>query len=158
MGQTEIIPAAAVQGPAITALTTPLAEIKHALAVNMGAMQLNPFDFTRLTIPTGGGTRWVVQTLEGEMEAATVAGVIVVQRDARQYWRTAFGEGEKKPPDCFSRDGMTGIGDPGGDCFKCPLNVWGTKMSNTGTPTRGKACREGKQMFLLRDQIIPELL
>src|SRR5690625_2300333 len=26
---------------------------------------------------------------------------------------------------CYSPDGITGIGDPGGSCFACPLSKWG---------------------------------
>src|SRR4029434_11155914 len=98
MPETAIVPA-----PAPVALTRPIDEVQHAISVNLGGMQLSPFDFSRLTIPTGGGTQWMLETLEGSTAAATVEGVIIVARDVRSYWKTPYGADEKKPPDCFSR-------------------------------------------------------
>lgn len=144
----------------IAALTVPLERIQHAIAVNLGARpQLAPTDFIRLTVPTGGGTAWATETLAGVQQESRLEGVIVVVRDVRTYWKRAFGASEKAPPDCFSSNGYTGVGDPGGDCFRCPLNEFGSKTGTDGQATRGKACREGRQMFLLRgDSFIPELL
>jgi hypothetical protein len=34
--------------------------------------------------------------------------------------------GGNSPPDCGSFDGETGIGDPGGECKRCPLNQFGS--------------------------------
>jgi hypothetical protein len=142
----------------IAALTRPIEEVEHAIAVNLGQMQLSPFDFARITIPTGGGTQWSLQTLEGDKMEAEIQGIIVVAQDARSYFKLPFGAEERRPPDCSSRDGVTGIGNPGGECAKCPLNQWDTKPGPTGL-TRGKACREGKQLFLVRgNEILPELL
>jgi hypothetical protein len=138
----------------IAALTRPIEDVEHAIAVNLGQMQLSPYDFARVTIPTGGGTQWALESLEGVQMTPEIQGVIVVTQDARSYFKLPFGAEEKRPPDCSSRDGLTGIGDPGGECLPCPLNQWGS-----GPAGRGKACREGKQLFLVRgSEILPELL
>jgi hypothetical protein len=138
----------------IAALTSPIEELEHAIAVNLGTMQLSPFDFARITIPTGGGTQWALESIEGTQMTTEIQGVIVVAQDARSYFKLPFGVEEKRPPDCSSRDGEIGIGSPGGECAKCPLNQWGT-----GPSGRGKACREGKQLFLVRgSELLPELL
>lgn len=138
----------------IAALSRSVEEVVHALSVNFNQLQLSPFDFPRITIPTGGGTQWLLSTLEGEVSEAEIQGVIVVAQDARTYFKLPFGAGEKSPPDCSSRDGIHGIGDPGGECIHCPLNVYGSKV-NSG----GKACREGKQIFMMRGEaLLPELL
>lgn len=143
----------------IAVLSRSVEEVTHALSVNFNQLQLSPFDFSRITIPTGGGTQWALQTLEGEKTATEIQGVIVVAQDARTYFSRPFGTGEKQPPDCASRDGLIGVGIPGGECMKCPLNTFGSKVANDGGTTRGKACREGKQIFLMRgDEMLPELL
>ncbi len=42
--------------------------------------------------------------------------------------------------------GVQGIGEPGGACAICPLNAWGS-----GDNGRGKACKNMRHLFLLRD-------
>lgn len=143
----------------IAVLSRSVEEVVHALSVNFNQLQLSPFDFPRITIPTGGGVQWTLSALEGEKSEAEIQGVIVVAQDARTYFSRPFGSGEKGPPDCSSRDGLRGYGDPGGECIHCPLNVFGSKASSDNTASRGKACREGKQIFLMRgDELLPELL
>ena len=41
--------------------------------------------------------------------------------------------------------GETGYGMPGGDCFTCPLNQWGSADGSGG-----KACKEKRMLFILR--------
>ena len=128
-------------------------QVEQALTVNLGNTRLDAFDLTRIRVPTGGGTEWVWETFQGEMREKSIEGVITVSRDIRTYWKNPFGSGEgNQPPDCASPDGITGFGDPGGECAVCPMNVFGTKG-------RGKLCREGKQIFLHRGtSMMPEVL
>jgi hypothetical protein len=53
--------------------------------------------------------------------------------------------GGNTPPDCSSHDGDVGYGQPGGDCFTCPLNQWASAEGGGG-----KACKEKRMLFLLR--------
>ena len=71
---------------------------------------------------------------------------------ARAYWRASLEKGGgSAPPDCFSSDGEHGTGDPGGDCFSCPMNQWASADKG-----HGKACKEKRLLFLLRpDSVLP---
>ena len=48
---------------------------------------------------------------------------------------------------------MTGVGDPGGICAKCPLNQFGSGING------GKACKNKRRIYILREgELIPVLL
>lgn len=48
---------------------------------------------------------------------------------------------------CFSLDGITGQGDPGGECAKCPFSQWATDQSGKRVPP---ACSLGYQYVIIR--------
>ena len=61
--------------------------------------------------------------------------------------------GSTNPPDCGSFDGITGEGNPGGRCRKCPLNQFGSGDNG------GKACKNRRRIFILREgEVFPLLL
>lgn len=142
-------PASEVQ---IAALNANFTAITEALKENLGG-GISEFDLTRIKIPAGGATTFILPTLEGEVETKTVDAVIVFKRDVRTYWAKPLGQGEKAPPDCVSSDALVGIGNPGGQCLACPLSRFGSQEGKAG-----QACRQGIQAFLLRgDSQIPEV-
>jgi hypothetical protein len=76
----------------------------------------------------------------------------VLARDTRSYWANPIDSSAVTPPDCSSRDGVHGIGSPGGECASCPLNQF-------GSDGRGKSCGEYKQLFMLRGtNLLPEVV
>lgn len=79
----------------------------------------------------------------------SLEGVIVYHHKARGYWEV---EGQQLPT-CSSMDGTVG-GDENGEihtCANCPFNAWGS-----GKDGRGKACKEMRWIYVLRDgEIIP---
>lgn len=126
-------------------------ELQEVLGRNLEGIKAA---FQTVTIPTGGGTSWQVPG-DGE-EAETVkeiVGVIIDHYPTRRYYREEFGGGGH-PPDCYSMNGITGIGDPGGECLHCPLNEW-----KTGKDGRGKACKEVHRIFILtKESLLPYLV
>jgi hypothetical protein len=139
----------------ILAFHRDLGDISAALSTNIGSGNLSEFDLPRIKIPAGGGTQWTVPTLEGEAMEPQIEGVIVLARDTRAYYSQPISEtGGNQPPDCFSTDGVTGSGKPGGACITCPLAVYGSAPG-----CRGQACKQIKQLFVLRgSQLLPEVV
>ena len=128
----------ALQADATTTLST--------IRENLGNDRITDRDLDRITIPLGGGVNWTVPTLEGEDTVKTLDGIIVHWTAPRAYWATGMETGGNTPPDCSSRDGDVGYGQPGGACHLCPLDEWGTAEGGGG----GKGCKEKRMLFLLR--------
>ena len=100
--------------------------------------------FEVVKVPAGGGLSWTVPTLEGEESRKELAGVILDHYPVRAYWEHEYGkDGSSAPPACSSIDGIRGVGNPGGECAKCPKNEW-----QSGKDGRGKACRQKHRVFL----------
>lgn len=87
-----------------------------------------------------------------------LVGVIVFKHTARGYWPR---ESESSAPACSSMDGKTGqlseegkelLRIPDGQaCASCPFNQWGSGVDELGNPTRGKACKEMRRIFLMTE-------
>src|SRR3990167_1766865 len=93
---------------------------------NIGAGGLTEFDLDRVKVPAAGGLTWQIPGLH-EAESKSVDGVIVAWRDPHSFWREGVSTtGGGAPPDCYSHDGIVGIGKPGGECVTCPNNAWGS--------------------------------
>ena len=131
------------------ALTANTNEVLAVIQENLGNEKMTDRDLDRIILD---GLSWSVPTLEGDESAKSLDGIIVHWTTPRAYWRTGLDEGGgNAPPDCFSPDGEYGTGDPGGDCFTCPFNQWGSAEKGGG-----KACKEKRLLFLLRpDSVLP---
>ena len=116
--------------------------LADALSEELAGMDVT---FDRVTIPAAGGT---VFEVPGEMPGETdtvkeFTGVILYHHPLFTYYRERF-SGGSNPPDCGSYDGVTGVGDPGGVCARCPLNQFGSGENG------GKACKNKRRIFILR--------
>ena len=111
---------------AITTVDTQV--VGEILAESLGAGTLTPFDLDRILVPAGGGLSWSIPTPKGEQNVPKFQAVILHHHAGRSYWALPFGEMEKQPPACTSLDGITGVGDPGGDCALCPKAAFGSKI------------------------------
>lgn len=123
-------------------------EVRDLLQDTLGADGISASDLDRVKVPSGGGTTWEIPTLDGDVATKELEAVILHDETRRVYWPYAMEErpdDEDGRPHCFSTDGVTGQGKPGGDCRTCPFNVFGTDVK--GGP--GKACKEQRQLFLL---------
>jgi hypothetical protein len=116
----------------------------EALRSNLEGEVLSPMDLDRVTVPAGGGTNWLIPTLDGEKNTSEIVGVIVAVQNCRAYWSSDFG-GAGTPPDCVSEDAITGVGDPGGRCQACPMAEFGSDSRS-----KGQACKQIKRLFVLR--------
>jgi len=113
---------------------------------NLGNDRITDRDLDRITVPLGGGVTWTVPTLEGEETVRTLDGIIVHWTKPRAYWSTGMEVGGgNTPPDCSSNDGVTGYGEPGGDCETCHLNLFPARGAGGGKP-----CKEKRMLFMLQ--------
>jgi hypothetical protein len=133
------------------ALTHTTGEIQAIIGDNLAGQDVGEFDLPRVTMPAGGGTRWEIPGLAGTESSETLTGILVYTRQTRAYWPSKDATGD--PPQCASRDGQVGIGDPGGECRTCPHAQFGSDGQ------RGQACKQQSQWFLLRpDSFLPVVL
>jgi hypothetical protein len=120
---------------------------------NIGNSPLSTLDLPRIKVAPGKLLLWELTGDETERE---IEGIILAWRQGRLYWKQAPDEpgAKKKPPDCTSQDGFTGIGDPGGECMKCPYAKFGTAQKG-----RGQACKQIRQLLIIRPGLaLPYLL
>jgi hypothetical protein len=155
----------------------PLADYK-ALAAGSGAAELvrdtlagqevNEFDLTRIRVPAGGATTFEIPSRIGEDEASKqIEGIILFHKASRAYWESKY-SGGSEPPDCSSNDAETAEPRDNEDgpsviipatrddvtgrllCHTCGNNAWGSAPNrDDGSKSKGKACRETRQVFLL---------
>jgi hypothetical protein len=135
----------------------PEGSVVEMLKENMGAEQLTAQDLNRITVPTGGSTMWMINTVEGEEPHKEVEGVVMLTQSVNAYWKEPFDDtGGGTPPDCVARDGLTGIGDPSGDCLTCPLAKFESAKDGKG---RGKACTQSRLVYIVpKDEILPTVI
>lgn len=133
----------------------PLDEVGEIMADMMGGESIGAFGLPTMTVPGGGATVWRMPETDDEPYAETVEGVVLSFSASRAYYAAAYGEGESDGmPDCYSPDNVVGIGNPGGECEKCPLNEWGSAGSGGG-----KACKERRLVYILREgSLVPMVI
>ena len=114
---------------------------------------LNAF-FERIKMPSGDTTLFQIPSEnpeEPEFEREFSA-VILYHHPIRAYFKEKF-TGASNPPDCGSLDGVTGYGNPSGDCKNCIYNEFGTGENDA------KACKERQRLYLLREgEMFPLML
>lgn len=110
--------------------------------------------FDRVKIPAGGSVMYELPGDDAD-EPDTVkefSAVILHHHPVLQYYSAKY-TGGSSPPDCGSFNGVTGEGEPGGVCSKCPLAQFGSGENG------GKACKNRRRLFLLREgEIFPLVL
>jgi hypothetical protein len=141
---------ATVNAGAYLALNHDPAELRAILQQNLGTTELTERNLPRVKVPTGGATTWTIPTPFGVDTSPDLTGVLVYFKRTRAYWPSKKLTGE--PPVCVSGDGIRGVGQPGGACRQCPLNVFGSASQLQGgdADAKGKACKEREVWFLLR--------
>jgi len=132
--------------------------IGQTIRQNLAGESLTEGDLVRIRVPAGGGKNWIVPTADGgEHSLKELTGVVVYIAARRAYWPDSNPTGE--PPACSSRDCITGTGRPGGPCVACPHNTFGSAQRPDGTVGRGKACKESRLVFLLREgRTLPDVV
>lgn len=150
----ELVPVDLSDYPALCEGNTAVAVMQE----NLGGEEVTAADLTRIKVPSGGATKWLVPTAGGEESLDKLEGVILHSTRRRAYWSNPDPTGD--PPDCASQDCIAGVGNPGGVCGMpgkipcCPNNEFGSARNK-----HGKACKEGRLVFLLRKgNILPDLI
>ena len=130
-------------------------DIGEIIQDNLGGEQFDVQSLNKIKVPSGGSKTWTIQTSKGEEDTKSIKGVCVYNKVVRVYYSKAYGEGNTNaPPDCFSKDGLMGIGDPGGPCVTCPFSKFGSSPDGKKT-----ACPSRRLMFfLLADSMLPSVL
>jgi len=69
------------------------------------------------------------------------------------FYEGVFVEGSTATPDCWSTNGVTpspaAAKKQNDVCITCPKNAWGSKISQDGKPTKGKACSDAKRLAIV---------
>jgi hypothetical protein len=149
------------------ALTMPEEERQEVMAAfhtNCASGSITEFDLPRIKVASGTAL-WLLNELEGEATVPAIEGVVVHVRDTRSYFHSK--DAGNAPPDCSSRDGLIGIGKPGGRCVPqvdengkivapgCPL----AEFDSAPDGGAGQACKQAKQLFILRGtSMLPEVV
>ena len=111
-------------------------------------------EFERIKIPAGGSTIFELPSGNPD-EPDTVkefSAVILYHHPMYIFYSSKY-SGSSNPPDCLSTDGITGIGNPGGNCINCPKNKFGSGENGS------KACKNKHQIYLLREnEMFPLIL
>lgn len=110
--------------------------------------------FERVKIPSGGITMYELPGEDSDIPETVkeFSAVVLCHHPVYQFYRDKY-TGGSAPPDCGSFDGVTGEGDPGGVCAKCPYRKFGSGENG------GKACKDRRRLFLLREgEIFPLIL
>ena len=141
-----------------TELTTTNA-FSHLANFNVNETMVEELDglslvLDRIKVPSGGITVFELPS-EGSNEPETIresTGVILYHHPVFAYYKDEY-TGGKEPPDCGSFDGVTGEGDPGGECAKCRFNQFGTGVNGS------KACQNRRLLYILREgEVFPLML
>ena len=104
------------------------------------------FSFDRIKLPAGGGMAFEIPSADSDEPELVkeILGVVVYQHPAYALYRSKYAGGNN-PPECGSFDGVQGIGNPGGQCARCPYNRFG---SGEG---QGKLCKNKRMIYILRE-------
>lgn len=112
-------------------------------------------DMTMLSIPRYEQKvkpKWTLSLLGKQAALDSLEGIIVgFPPTQRAYWKQGYSPNNISPPSCISRDGVRGVGDPGGQCAPCPMNQWGSArqyVQNSIAGENRKACAERIHIYL----------
>lgn len=110
----------------------------------------------QIKIPAGGGLAYEVQVDDDDdvEYMKEISGVIVFTHRMNGYWPNSYGtgEGEDKVPFCSSMDGKTGLCRDSGEvrsCENCPMNQFGSGTDTKGGPSRSKACKNMRRLYMM---------
>lgn len=110
--------------------------------------------FERIKIPSAGSTVFEVPSDDPSQPDAVkeFSAVILYHHPLYAFYESKY-TGGNQPPDCGSYDGVIGVGNPAGNCAKCPNNQFGSGENGS------KACKNRRRIYVLREgEIFPMLL
>lgn len=115
-------------------------------------------DCRTIKLPAGGGLAYEVQgDDDDDVEyLKEITGVIIFTHRANGFWPGSYGSGDdgNKIPLCSSMNGKTGMRTDTGEivtCESCPYNQFGSAADEKGNQSRGKACKNMRRLYIMRD-------
>lgn len=109
-----------------------------------------------------GAERPIMRAGTNPPEPAASVDVVLVRANlglSKVWYQGGYQEGQQDAPDCFSNDGVRpdrSVTTPQcASCAACPKNVWGSKVTEQGKPT--KECSDSKRIAIL-PVAAPEIL
>jgi hypothetical protein len=131
---------------------TPIEKTLEILSTNHGEAGVDLSELRRIKIPAGGATAWTLQTSTGEKTVKELRCIILSWHDGRAYWGTPMDSQGNMPPDCYSLDARSGVGNPGGLCSRCP-------HSHFGPSGERPACKEIRELVVLQEnELLPDIV
>ena len=127
------------------AIVEKAAEIADIVRQNLGGGSISQFDLDRVTVPPGGGSHFMVPSLQGEDPAKEICGVVIYWKETRAWWKN---EDDERPA-CSSQDCLNGYNPEEKAaklCNQCPMSQF--ESSDKG---RGQACKLSRHLFLVRE-------
>jgi len=111
------------------------------------------FEFPRAKIASGGAGFFEVPDKFDEPEMVkSIEGIVIHRHPAYAYWPPNSSNDEA--PTCFSTDGLSGYNIEEGTtqlCVSCPNFQFGSAIDENGNKRKGKACKTGMKLYILRD-------
>lgn len=114
------------------------------------------------SIKFGGNVTPITITVNGQVFAAPYLDVVIPIANgnlSKTFYKSGYQDGSEESPDCWSEDGKFPIGpaekrpiDPRTglactSCDLCPMNQFGSRISDTGR--KGKACADTRKVIVL---------
>ncbi len=134
-----------------------------AMSEFLAGMQTNTVDMPVLSI-RGKAFRLRRDGQEVSLKSPVLDVILVGSRpnNSRRFYEGKYVPGELNPPTCASADGVAPDGNataPQSDtCANCPRNVWGSKITASGT--KGKECDDYRRVlvFIPSKQILQPVI
>lgn len=113
-------------------------------------------------IKHAGQTKQMTVNYNGQLFAAPYFDAVMIKANghlSKTYYREGYAEGSDSQPDCWSEDGVTPLapleqrpidprtGQHCTDCRMCPMNAFGSKVTDNGS--RGKACADTRKIVVV---------
>ncbi len=110
-------------------------------------------DLVRIKVPDGNSVAFTI----GEEAHKTVSGIIILRQERRNLWLKSVEESGNQAPDCFSRDGINGVGifgydsdgNPSGKCESCPMAQWSDNDGKRVPPP----CHQQEALLMLTEEM-----
>lgn len=86
---------------------------------------ISPFDLDRISMPAGDSLTYNIPGEDGPEPVRFLEALVLHHHPGRQLYKGPYDVNNPSAPICASFDGLTGYGNPGGECIKCPLGAFG---------------------------------
>jgi hypothetical protein len=148
------------------ALTIPQIQLPAAILAQLGdfagADDLSSGVSSGFPVMSIRGAKWRIVEggeekpiyIPGTTDLAPAIRVVLLRSNpavSKTFYAEAFAEGSDAKPDCFSHDGVVPSPEAQkkqcASCAACPQNVWGSKISPSGSKI--KACADVRRVAIL---------